>query len=84
MINDKGKTLPVRKFILLFTSREKIHKAISPHTLRHSFATHLLENGADLRVVQELLDTATFLPHSFIRISVKTLEKSLFCNKRRL
>lgn len=79
-LSEKGEVISRQDVYLLVKNLGTIvNKHITPHTIRHSFATHMLENGADLRIVQELLghcDVST--TQLYTHISKKRLKDVYF------
>ena len=74
--NGKLTDRNLQKIVRIATKKAGIEKGVHPHTLRHSFATHLLENGIDIRKIQELLGHADLsTTQIYTHISTEELKK---------
>ena len=79
-LSNRGKGLSrktVWNIIKMISLKSKLNKKISPHTFRHSFATHLLEGGADLRTVQALLGHESISTTQIYTLLDKTFLKEI-------
>lgn len=79
-VTTKGKPLDrssIWKNLKRYVETAQIKKKVSPHTLRHTFASHLLDNGTDLRIIQELLGHVSITgTDRYLHISKKKLTES--------
>ncbi len=79
-LSQRGRPLDriaVWRMIRSYADQVGIQKRISPHSLRHAFATHLLENGADLRIIQEMLGHASIATTDrYTQVSTAHLKKT--------
>lgn len=78
-INNRGFRITVRgiRYILeKYLNELNINKKITPHTFRHSYATHILDNGADIRIVQELLGHSSLsTTQIYTHVGIERLKK---------
>jgi integrase/recombinase XerD len=76
--------IDIWKMVKKYAEEVGITKNVFPHTLRHSFATHLLDNGADLRIIQEMLGHASInSTERYTHVSRKQLQEAFHrCHRR--
>ena len=79
LISERGKRYnerTIQQIIKNATNKADIKKKVTPHTLRHSFATHLLEAGADIRYIQQLLGHKSLrTTQIYTRVANKDIKK---------
>ena len=86
-VTNTGKALNrvvVWRFVKDYASDAKLEKSVSPHTLRHSFATHLVENGMDIRVIQAMMGHDDIQTTSkYIHVGMPNIKREFYkCHPR--